>query len=202
MEPGTAAGPKTLHCLRGGRIPPEVAADLAAVKRLPEPARRQLYRVLGPCLGEPVPKVDALLDQFSREFQVAAKDVVPAIQGCRFLLRQAAMTNLTVAEFVEDLAALGDTGELRESLLSGYDMATKMVRAEILRGTAGDHGKIVERVSWRVDYVPLSDRGDKPDLAVVVLTLNFSEGSRRDRITLQMGMDQLRELQAMCDRLL
>jgi hypothetical protein len=202
MEQSAQPPRPTLHCLRGGQIPPDIATDLAAVKRLAEPARRKLYRVLGPCLVEHVPKLDAVLNEFCREFQVTAQDVVLAIQGCRFLLRQAAMTSLTVAEFAEDLATLGDTGEIRESLLSGYEMAMKMVRAEIVRGIVGDHGKILERVSWRVDQVPLSDRGDKPDLALVTLTLNFSEGSRRDRITLQMGMDQLRDLRAMCDRLL
>ena len=188
--------------MRGARVPAEIVVDLGLVKTLPAPARQQLLRVLGPCLAEPVPNVESQLDRFCSEFGVRRPELARALKACRFLLRQAAVTNLTEAEFVEDLAVLGDTGEIAESLLSGYETAVKLVRLEIKLGAVADHGKVVERVSWRVDHIGESSRGDKVGVPVLVLTLSYLEGGRRDRITLQLGPDTVKELRAMCDRLL
>jgi hypothetical protein len=69
-------------------------------------------------------------------------------------------------------------------------------------GALSDHGKVVEHVSWRVDQVALSNRGDKIGLPVAMLTLGFVEGGRCDQTTMQIGVDKLRELGEMCDRLL
>jgi hypothetical protein len=179
-----------------------LVSDLKSVTRLTASARQQLYRVLGPCLADPVPDVEAQLNQFCRDFDVSGKDVARAVKACRVLLRQAAAIGLSGEEFARDLDSLGDTGVLKDALLSGYDLAVKVVRDEILRGTFADHGKLVERVSWRVDKIAASDRGEKIGLPVVVMTLAYHEGGRRKRITVQMGPDQLRELRAMCDRLL
>jgi hypothetical protein len=202
-RPAQTSAPLALSCLRGRAATPEIVADLASVARLPEPARRQFYRALGPCLAEPVPRAaEERLDQFCRDFQADGELVTRAVRACRFLLRQAAMIDLDAQRFVEDLKRLGDTGEIEESLLPGYDMAKKVVRDEIARGALADHGKVVERIGWRVDHVVSSDRGAKLKLPVTVLTLAYREGDRRDRITLQLTPSVLRELRAMCDELL
>ena len=150
-EPSRDPAVPALRCLRGRPPTQQIMADVNLVKTLPQPARQQLFRVLGPCLPEPVPDVQGQLDEFCREFGIAGPDLIRAVKACRFLLRQAAMTNLGTADFVADLAALGDTGEISECLLSGYEAAVKVVRLEITAGTLADHGKVVERVSWRVE---------------------------------------------------
>jgi hypothetical protein len=172
------------------------------VSALPDDARRQLYRALGPCLTEPVSKAgQSQVEEYARDFRVPRADAVRAVKACRHLLRQAAMTNLTAAQFVEDLAALGDAGALSEALLSGYDEAMKVLRQEIVLGTLGDHGKIVDRLAWRVDRVEGSDRGDGVGIPMVVLTVSYLEGTRRGRVTLHMLPEHLPALREMCERL-
>jgi hypothetical protein len=202
-EPPPTSTPPALRCLRGRSATPEIIADLRNVSRLPGPARQQLYRVLGPCLVEPVPRAaEERLDQFCQEFQVPGDDLARAVRACRFLLRQAAMLDLGTPELVEDLRRLGDTGEIEASLVPGYEMAKKVVRDEIARAVLADHGKVVERVGWRVEQITASNRGAKLRLPLTVLTLAYREGDRRDRITLQLTTEALRELRAMCDELL
>jgi hypothetical protein len=192
-----------LRCCGGRSAPPEVVADLALIPALPLPARQKLYRVLGPCLTEPVPEsVDAEIDKFCRELSLDVASVARAIRAARFFLRQAAMLDLSAAELAEDFARLGDRGEIHATLAPGYDAARALLRGEIARGALSDHGKLVEHVAWRVEHVTASDRGQSLDLPVVVLTLVYREGDRQDRVTLQLLPDALLALQAMCQRLL
>jgi hypothetical protein len=202
VEPTEKRVPPALRCLRGRSVTPEIMADLDRIEAVPGAARRQLFRVLGPLLLEPVPDTKPKLDEFCRELGVPGDDLARVLKACRFLLRQAAMTNLTADQFAEDLVALGDTGALAASLLSGYDEALKLIRLEIMAGALADHGKALQQVSWRLDRIDVSNRGDRLDVPVVVLTLGYVEGGRRERITLHAGVDSLRELRAMCDRLL
>ncbi|HEY6462774.1 MAG TPA: hypothetical protein VIY73_21540 [Polyangiaceae bacterium] len=193
---------RPLHCLRGRAAPAEAVADVGRLRRMPRAARQQLYRVLGPSLVDQVPDMGAVADEFAREFDVSRSELAAVVRGCRFLIRQAAAVGLNLEQFAEDLRALGDEGEAAESLLAGYAEAMKVLAAEAALRAVADHGKVVERVSWRVDRVAMSDRGDANDHTVVLLTLGFVDGSRRDRITLQIGAERLAELRAMCDRLL
>lgn len=192
-----------LRCLGGHSAPPDVCADIALLSTLPASARGQIYTVLGPCLGEPVPpSVDADVDRFCKDLALDPAVVARVIKACRFLLRQAAVVDLRAADFAADLAVLGDGGEMAEALGPGYEAAKRVVRAEIARGALLDHGKVVERVAWRVDHVTASHQGHNLDLPVIVLTLGYREGERQDRVTVQLLPDALLELQAMCARLL
>jgi hypothetical protein len=192
-----------LRCLGGLPPPPDVVADLGALASLPLPARRQIYQVLGLCLVEPVPEaVDVEIDRFCRALSLDAAVLSRVLKASRFLLRQAAVIDLAAADFAADLVTLGDTGALHEALVPGYEAAKRVVRSEIARGALDDHGKVVERVAWRVDHVTASHRGQGLDVPVVVLTLGYREGQRQDRVTLQLLPDALLDLQAMCQRLL
>ncbi len=42
--------------------------------------------------------------------------------------------------------------------------------------------------------VALSDLGDRLGLPVIVMTLAYREGDRRDRMTFQVGVERLQEL--------
>jgi hypothetical protein len=181
-----------MQCLGGRPPPPELAADLALLPRLPGPAQKNLYRVLGPCLADALSSsLEAAIEDFSRDFAVDEGALTRAVRASRFLLRSAA-----------DLGKLGLGGDLADVLMPGYDAAKAMVRAEIARAALTAHGKLVEQLDWRVDQVTTSSRGEKLGLPVAVVTLGYREGDRRERITLQLLPDMLRELRAMCDRLL
>lgn len=200
-QPTSTLAAPPLRCLGGQPAPVDIAADLALLPDLPPAARRQLYRVLGPCVRESVPEaMPAQLDQFCRELDVDAAALARVIKASRFLLRQAAMLDLGEADLAEDLAALGDTGEIRATLSPGYEAVKKVVRSEVARGALADHGKVVERVAWRVDHVTSSNRGENLNVAVAVLTLGYREGERQEQVTLQLPPDALAELAAMCQR--
>jgi hypothetical protein len=194
--------PATLQCLGGQPAPAEIAADLAPLAQLPAPAKRGFYRLLGPCLGEAVPDaIEKALADFCAAFPIDAGALARALRACRFLLREVASRDVSAAVFVEDLGKLGPGAALAEILMPGFEAAKALVRSEITRAALADHGKVVERVDWRVDQVVTSNRGDKLQLPVAVVTLSYREGERRDRITLQLLPDALRELSALCQRL-
>ena len=191
-----------LRCLHGRPAPPEISGDLALLAALPVAARRTLYRVLGPFLREPAPAdVEARIEQFCAELDVELAVVQRALRASRFLLRNAAQLNLSDAELAEDLGRLGDAGEAREALLPGYDLVKQVVRGEAAVGSLADHGKVVERVAWRVDRVATSNRGAGLDVPVAVLTLWYAEEGRRERVTLQLAPDAVAELRALCESL-
>jgi len=190
-----------LRCLGGHQAPPEVGADLAMLKMLPLAARRQLYRVLGPCLAEPIPNtMDERIDEFCRELHVDAEVLARVLRASRFVLREASIADLSEADLAEDLATLGDTGEITNVLSPGYEMVKKVVRAEVARGALADHGKVVERVAWRMDQVTSSSRGGNLNIPVGVLTLWYRDGERLEQVTVQFPPDAQQELRQMCAR--
>ncbi|HEY1694700.1 MAG TPA: hypothetical protein VGG39_21160 [Polyangiaceae bacterium] len=194
--------PLSLRAAPGIALAPGLAADFARLKTFSHAARKQLYRVLGPMLADPPPDVSAQVGAFCAEFGVSSDDLLRALSACRFLLRQAAAVDLSEEHLREDFARLGDEGELAESLLPGYEVAVRLVRDELGRAALTDHGKVVERVDWRVDRVEDSNRADRLHLGVLVVTMTHREAGTRERITLHLGADAARELRAACDRYL
>jgi hypothetical protein len=196
--------PVRLRCLGGAEAPPEVVADAQRVLRLSAVAKQCLWEVLGPSLNEvPPPGMDELVAEFCRAYDVAEDDLGPAVRGCRFLLREASRADLSHLEFAEDVAAVsGGSVELGAILLAGYEGAKAHLRREILRGALGDHGKILEAITWRVDHVAASDRGQNLRIPVTLLTLRYREGDERGRVTLQLLPDAVRELKAACEKIL
>jgi hypothetical protein len=200
-QPAEMPAAPRLRCLGGQQAPPEVGADLAVLPMLPLAARRQFYRVLGPCLAEPVPNtMGATLDEFCREFHVDAEVLARVLKASRFVLREASIADLSEADLAKDLATLGDTGEITNVLSPGYEMVKQVVRAEVARGALADHGKVVERVAWRMDQVTSSNRGGNLSISVGVLTLWYRDGERLEQVTVQFPPDAQQELREMCAR--
>ncbi len=196
-----AAMAPPLRCLGGQKAPPEVGADLAMLPMLPIAARRQLYRVLGPYLAEPVPSsMEAKVDEFCRELDVDAGALARVLRASRFVLRHASKADLSEADFAKDLATLGDTGEICAVLSPGYEMVKQVVRAEIARGALADHGKVVERVAWRMDQVTSSNRGGNLNIPVGVLTLWYRDGEQLEQVTVQFPPEAQQDLREMCAR--
>ncbi|MFT3772022.1 MAG: hypothetical protein QM820_41985 [Minicystis sp.] len=186
-----------LHCLGGSAAPPEIAADLLRVLDLPEGAQRHFWEALGPSLSEPIPdEVESLLTRFARQHEAAQGELSRALKACRFLLRAAAAADLGRDRFAEDLARLaGDrAARVQGLLLPGFDVAKAHVRAQILRRTLGDHGRVVEGVDWRIEEIVASNHGDGSKDRVALVTLRCREGDRRERITLYLDEGALEEL--------
>lgn len=204
VDPPAAPASIKLHCLGGSGAPPGIAEDLARLPELPATARQSLWEALGPCLVDPLDQqVEELLSRFCRVHRADDDRVAAVIKACRFLLREACSLDLSRALFAEDLARLsGPDAELAAILLPGYDAAKAQIRAEILRGSLADHGKLLEGIDWRVDYLTTSSRGDKLRIPVALLTLRYREGKRKKRVTLQLLPDAIKDLRAICDRML
>jgi hypothetical protein len=196
------AAPPELRSLGGSAPPAEILGDLARAIGLPERGRQRFWEALGPCLSEPLPAdVEARLDRFCQRLELDPGALARAIKACRFLVRQASSHNLDRAAFAEDLGKLPDAGALRELLLPGYEAARAQVRAELVRATMADHGKLLEGVDWRIDQVAASSHAPALRVPVAVVTMRYREGERRERITFHATPDALAGLRELCDRL-
>ncbi|HEY4118866.1 MAG TPA: hypothetical protein VGM56_13465 [Byssovorax sp.] len=192
-----------LACLADRPAPPGLADDILAIAALPVAARQQLRGLLSSCLGEDVSRsIDADVEQFSRLLGLEAPNVARGLKASRFLVRSAALADLDEAGLTADLRALGDTGAIAEAILPVYEAGKVEVRRDAARAALTDHGKLVEHVDWRLDYVATSNRGENLKVPVVVLTMRYREGDTSSRVTLHLLPESLVELRAMCDRLL
>ena len=196
--------PKSLHCLGGAALPPDMVPDLARFEALPSSAREALWEALAPCLAETLPaSIEGDLDRFCATHRADTNEVAAVIKALRFLLREAALRDLSRAVFAEDLASVaGADSEVFARMLPRYEAAKRVVRDEVLRRSLTDHGALLDGTSYRVDYLVSSSHGDKLNVPVTLLTLAYTEGTRRERLTLQVLPEQLRALRAICDKLL
>ncbi|MBW2531461.1 MAG: hypothetical protein JRI55_08270 [Deltaproteobacteria bacterium] len=193
-----------LKSLGGGEPPAELAEGLEELLRLPPSAREHFWDALGPVLRQPLPAdLDERLDGFCAKHKTPAAQLGRAILACRMLLREAGRHGASRAELDEDLAKLSEhAGEIAAILLPGFDQAMAAVRQEILYGSLLDHGKQLVGLSWRVDSMLLSHRGDGLRSPVAMVTLRYREGEEESRITLQALPDMIREIRGMCDAIL
>ncbi len=193
-----------LHSLGGGAAPSELAADVALFPRLPEGVRASLWDALGPSLPEPPPRdLGERLRRFAEDRGASADEVARVVLGLRFVVRHAAARDLSMAVLAEDLSALAGAAEgLREAVAAGYDAAKRLVRGEVLQRAVLEHGKLLERVTYRVDYLLQSTEGEKLHVPVTLLTLSVRDGEARERLTVQVLPEQLRALRDLCNKLL
>jgi hypothetical protein len=196
--------PIHLQCLAGQPASPEVIADARRLLALPEGARQRLWQVLAPSLAEPIPpEVAPLYERFVKEHGVDGGALARALKVARLLVRQASALDLEPEQFADDLEKLGGGSRaIADALVPGYPRARQRVRAEILSGAVADHGRVLESFRWRVDMLASSDRGLGLKLPVVMLTLHYREGERREQISLQVLPHLLGQLRAVCDHVL
>jgi hypothetical protein len=190
--------------LFGERGPPAgLLDDLRLVLELSLPARAQLWSVLGPCVGDALPaKAEEALDAFAQRFTLDRSNLARVLRGCRTVVRAAALADLDVPTFQRDLAALGpEMDDVGRVLGPGFEAAKRVVRSEIIRGALFEHGCVLDSVSWRADHVITSAQGPL-SFPIVLMTLRYVDGSRQERLTVQVTRERLVELKSMCDRLL
>jgi hypothetical protein len=189
----------------GGAAPPiEILRDAEHALELPPALRQRFWSILGPCLAEPLPQaIEADLDRLCAQHALAPDALARALKACRFLVRSAASNDLDSRAFAEDLALLtGGSPGLAELLVPGYEAARAVVRSELARAALRDHGKVLERVDWRIDVITASSEAPKLRAPVAVLTLHYREGEARERLTLHATPETLESLRDLCDHLL
>jgi hypothetical protein len=196
--------PLKLHALGGGDAPPDLGGDLRRLLRIRPEGRARIWQVLGPCLGETISKdTEQLLDVFCSAHGISDDDLGRAIKACRFLVQSAARLDVPRDRFAEDLARLcPDAPVIAEILLAGYDAAKAQIRQALALAAVLGHGKVLVGAEWRVDTIETASSGGKLRVPVAMLTLHTREGQERQRITLQVMPDMLRQLKAMCEQIL
>jgi hypothetical protein len=190
-----------LHSLNGKPAPAGLGADLRRIGELSARAKEQLWQVLLPSLVEPLPaEMESTLDRFCATHAVSADVLAPILKAARFLLREAGLVDLDALSFAIDVAMLSnDDAEVERVLLSRFEQAKRVVRADLR--TLLDHGNTLTGINWRLDRVAACDSGAR-DALVAQLTLSYHDGRTPQRLTLQVPPQLLRELRAVCDRLL
>jgi hypothetical protein len=200
----TTAAPVRLYSLGGGEAPPDLAADLRRLLRLPAEALQKLWQVLAPSLTEKLgPETERLLDVFCAAYRVDDAELGRAIKACRFVIREAAQRDVPGGAVADDLDRLCPGEPLvKELVLAGYEPAKAHLRHEILKAAIADHGKLLTGVHWRVDAIQASERGARLGMPVTMLTLHYREGAETGRVTLQVLPDMMGELRAVCGKVL
>lgn len=200
----TTPGVARLRCLDGGCAPPEITADLGLVAALPEPARRALWTALGPSLQEPlVPAVETQLDEFCRKHGVSDGDLARVLKACRFLVREAAKRDLPLAVFLEDVAALaGAESETSLVLAAGYEKARALLRRDMLGEALRAQGTVLTGIHWRLDSIRASSTGLRAGADVALMTLEYLEGGRADRLVLHLPLAEVEALKRACEEIL
>lgn len=183
--------------------PPWVGPDLERLIALPEAARASLWDVIGPSLNERTQGAasDARIDRFAKLHAAPWADVARAVRVARHLIRSAAQRDLDRERFATDLDARHASPILGEVLLAGYEPARVLIRREIARALLAEHGAVVEGVEWRVDVVTGAKGAERMRLPVALLTLKYREGTRREKLTVQLLPDSIAELRRLCDRM-
>lgn len=196
--------PVRLHSHGGSEAPPDLAADLRRLLRMPPEALGKIWQALGPCLADKLSEeTERLLDVFCAAYRLSDDDLARAIKACRFLIQGAARLDLPAEQLGDDIERLcPDAPLLQELLLAGYDRAKAAIRQEIVKAALTDHGKLLIGAQYRVDVIDASERGARLRQPVVMLTLQYCEGMETGRVTLQVLPDMVAELRRICDRVL
>lgn len=181
---------------------PELVAGLRLLEAFSTDALERLWTVLGPALTDPVPRrLPAALDAFARDHGLPSDDTMArAVRACRAIVRGASLRELDAATFASELELLGVGAAVIDVLRRGFDAARAQVRGEAIGAAMMHHGRALLGVSWRLDQVLASS--DDVRFAVAVLTLHTRSREREEHFTVQVTSDRLRELQALCERLL
>ena len=185
--------PVRLRCLGGDAAPEDIVADAERANRLSDAAIADLWRVLEPCVLQPMTQaLERELGAFCRHFELAEADLGHAIRIASFLLRRAAAVNLSADDFSEDLATVWPQAEsLRALLVERYATMVAHLRDSLLAEALLKHGNVLAGLDWRVDRVVADSKAPRLDLPVALITMNYRNRDRSENITLQMTPNQL-----------
>ena len=191
-----------LNCCQERPAPAPVVEGWKQFIQLPEPARKDIWSLLGPVLFEPTnPANKQHIESFIKKHSLTEETLAGAIQSCVFLLRQASSLDMDASAFQQDLALLsGGEQQYAETIISQYDSAKANLRKILVQESLADHGKVLVGMDWRMDNVSASNRGAKLNTTVVLPTLKYRENNLIERTTLQLTPDAIKELKLFTDR--
>jgi hypothetical protein len=180
-----------------------VEQGLSDLARLAE-VHEVFWSVLGPCLAEPIARrARESVSELAHSRGIDRRVLASAVRGARALVRQAVLLDLPAGALFEDARALsGGSADVAQLLAAAFDPARAQIRVEIIGGVLRDHGNILEAVDWRMEHVARSSRSDHIAFPIAVLSLRYRDGDRARRLTVQATRERLRELRAICDKLL
>ncbi|HVA11647.1 MAG TPA: hypothetical protein VNF99_00220 [Stellaceae bacterium] len=181
-----------------------VAQAWKALAGWPAPAVADIWAVLGPLSKNPRnPEAPQRLKSFCQQHKLARGEVGETVSVLHNLLLNAAAGDASKEDFQRHLATLGCGGagdRMTAILLAGYDQAKLLLRRRLLRVALAAHGKVLTTISWRMDTIGDSDAARHLATSVLVLTLNWQEGSTQGRTTVQLTPDAIRELRRVLDQ--
>lgn len=198
------SAPINLGILGGQPGPEFLRGDIDTLLGLPETAQKKFWKVLGQCLDDDLGTgIDQMIDGFATQHDTEGSSVARAIRGCRFLLLEAARRNVEQHVLAADLGSLGGESAdlLREILLQDFASTKTRVRSTIVRNALADHGRLMEKVTFRLDHMAMSQDG-VIDAPVAVLTFTCREGTERARWTMYADLPALHHLRSTIDRII
>lgn len=193
-----------LNCLGGRPAPPVVAEGWKQLSAFPRSSWQPFWLLLAPVLLNPSGAANKELTAlFCKQHDISPEGMLAAMGCCEMLLKQSAALDLPDDLFQKDLAALtgGNPDELVRFIGERFPEAKRELRNQIFEESLSAHGKVMTGLEWRLDTVRHSSKGNGLNTDVVLLTLQFQEGRKQDRITLQLTKGAARQLKRFCDRL-
>jgi hypothetical protein len=175
-----------------------MGSDLLQLLALPEKAQDDFWIPLGAHLR---PELDeegqqAVLD-YCAKHELEPAELAPVVKATRHLFRESARANIGKEELSADVHALADEDESRQllaRLLPWFEDFQPKLRAELIRQTVADHGRVVVDTHWRVERITSSDRGEWLNTTVGVVTFSYVDGLDQRRVTLHFLPDQIAAL--------
>jgi hypothetical protein len=193
-----------LKCFGGKPMKAEVIGDLKRLGLLPEEALGHVWEALGPLLNGELTKerFDRIMGPFCAKYRADKDDLLRGLAALRSLLRGAAEQDLEAEKFVEDLELLQVDVFTARTIMSGYEQGMILLRGELMMVSLLDHGRALKKVDWRIDQMRGSNRGKNLNAPVAMLTFNYQDGEKADRMTLQVLPPVLRQLREILDEIL
>ncbi|MEM9695680.1 MAG: hypothetical protein AAGA56_24265 [Myxococcota bacterium] len=201
------ASGRPLACLGGVELSLPLQQDLRLMLQVSPPVDGNFWMMVSAAIRDSPPEAVAQhVAAFCRERSLEPRSIDRTLHAYRFLLREAAHRNVTVDDFNNDLATIADNEEdglqLQSLLGSGFAAMMRQLREEMVSGAVTDHGKTLLDVSWRVDSMLASDRGDTQQKRLGVITLRYLEGQREERITFNVQPQVLAALHRAAEKML
>jgi hypothetical protein len=178
------------------------AAAFDRLASLPDAARASLWDVIGPALTEHAASVDGRIERFARRHGLEPAVVAEVTRAALAVVRRGVQAGLSRDDFAAWLVGQCPEPRAREVLVSGYEPAKILLERERLRALLAEQGSVVEAVRWRIDTITGASSAERLRQQVALVSFQVRNGARRERVSMQMMPDALRELQKLCARML
>ena len=193
-----------MNCFEGQPAPPIVTEGWKQLSAFSHQLLEPFWLLLAPAVMNPGnPANQELMALFCKENEISAENMLTAMGCCELLLKQAAALDLPEDLFQQDLETLADgkADNLVQFVRKRFPGARKGLRQQIFMDSLSTHGKVMTGLDWRLDRVQHSSKGNRLNTDIVLLTLHYQEGRKKDSISLQLTREAAKKLKTFCNRL-